>query len=87
MGELSMAARMTPAAPSGTAAPPATGIKAGAAGPVADADAATSSAWTRSASVSRPRAVDKMTMPSTRAPAAMKNGTWMLIARTSRPAA
>jgi hypothetical protein len=35
-------------------------------------------AWTRSASVSRPSAVDKMTMPTTMAPAAMKNGTWML---------
>jgi hypothetical protein len=31
--------------------------------------------------------VDKTTMPSAMAPAAMKNGTWMLMASTSRPAA
>jgi hypothetical protein len=52
-----------------------------------DVAAPTCSAWTRSASVSRLRAVDKMAMPATIAPAAMKNGKWMLIAMTSRPAA
>jgi hypothetical protein len=31
--------------------------------------------------------VDKMPMPTTMAPAAMKNGKWMLIAITIRPAA
>ena len=72
-----------PAAFSGAIVLPVTGTRAGAAGAVA----VTGSAWTRSASVSRPRAVDKMAMPSTMAPAAMKNGTWMLSARTSRPAA
>ena len=83
LGEPSTAARIMPAAFSGAIVFPVTGTRAGAAGAVA----VTGSAWTRSASVSRPRAVDKMAMPSTMAPAAMKNGTWMFRARTSRPAA
>ena len=51
------------------------------------AAAATSASWARSASDSRLCAVVKMTMPAAIAPTAMKNGKWMLIAVTIRPAA
>jgi hypothetical protein len=84
MGEVSTAARMTFPERDGDSALPATGTQVGAA---AGALSLTCSAWTRSASASGRCAVDRITMPTVMAPVAMKKGTWMLVATTSRPAA
>jgi hypothetical protein len=69
MGESSTAARITPDELSADGAVPSTGTRTGPA--AAGAATVICSAWTRSASVSRPWAVDRMTMPSTMAPAPM----------------